>query len=240
MCCHNIPSMSYPHTPQHSLYLEIALMPWGNKPPDSKAGKSCWDQRRAPPAPGQAQIRIIHRYTCCSSWAVLRTRSTGRTSHYCFPFRWGKGSAGTMKQVPRPRRPSQYRGRCNPVTLLHPEKRQHCLPTRINNPRAKLLEPFTCVAVAARGRWAEEPRAKCSSNTNHKKPLQFVIIYQHLCETGFSKPGDLLGYWSAQRGDKSRSRTSKTVERVLQEKLCKQSTRIGKISIMYFNHLIPW
>lgn len=143
-------------------------MPWGNKPPDSKAGESCWDQRRAPPAPGQAQIRIIHHYTRCSSWAVLRTRSTGRTSHYCFHFRWGKGSAGTMKRVPRPRRPSQYRGRCNPVTLLHPEKPQHCPPTRINNPRAKLLKPFTHVTVAARGRWAEQPHAKCSSNTNHK------------------------------------------------------------------------
>lgn len=159
---------------------------WGNKSPNTKAEGSFWEQCRAPPASGHAKIRVICTYTCRSSRVVLRTLSTGRKSRYCFSFRWGKSSTVKWSGFPRSPRDTD-RNIAASVTpalstshmLLHPEsKRKRCIPTRINNPSAKLLKSFTCVTVAARSssRWAEQHCAKCSSNTKHKKPCNLRIF----------------------------------------------------------------
>lgn len=172
-CFHDIPSTGYMHTPPHSLYPLTALMRWGNKSPNTKAEGSFWAQRRALPASGNAKIRVIRTYACRSSWVVLRTLSTGRKSHYCFSFRRGKSSA--VRRSGFPRSPRDTAG--NPAAAvtpalrtsharLRPERKpKRCIPTRINNPSAKLLKSFTRVTAAARSssRWAEQRCAKCSS-----------------------------------------------------------------------------
>lgn len=141
-------------------------------------------------------------------------------------FQTGKKQRCKTKRLPQitPRYCWRSRSRCDPCPAHFTRaaslerKPKRCIPTRINNPSAKLLKSFTRVTAAARSssRGAEQRCAKCSSN-RRQNPQQYGIIYQPPCETGFSQP-DPLRYPSAERGDKSRSHTNKTREDVPQEK----------------------